>query len=133
MPSALPPQLAIDAFNRQLREIAKETEKELSQELRRIGNEARDVVRGSTEDPYETGGLRRSVKTSVRRKSEVSVYSNLPQAPVHEFGGTIKPRGRPITIERTNFVSGTVLALGDEIDSEIGEAFDKVARRNGFL
>lgn len=133
MPRPLPPALAIDAFNSHLREIQKETEKELGQELRRIGNEARDEIRGSTEDPFLTGATRRSVKTSVRRKSQVSLFSTAPQAPVWHWGGTIRPRGAPIEFPRTEFVAGTVLELADEIDEEIGEAFDRIARRRGFV
>lgn len=129
----LPPKAAVNLLNAHLREIRRETEKELSKMLREVGNNARDVVRRSTEDPYRTGKTRKSVKTSVRRKNQVSLYSNLPAAPVWEFGGKIRPRGTPISIPKTSFVSGTVLALGDQIDEELADAFDSIARRNGFL
>lgn len=133
MAAPLPPTLAVQLLNKHLRAIERETAKELTSELRTLGNEVRDKVRSSTEDPYRTGGLRKSVKTSVRRKSEVSIYSNLPAAPVWEFGGRIKPRGTPITIPKTEFVRSVVLAEGDDFDERIADRFDTIARRNGFF
>ncbi len=129
----LPPGPAFGLLNAHLKAIEKEIEKELSKELRRVGNEVRDRVRSSTQRPHRTGRLRRSVKTSVRRKTQVSLYSNLPQAPVWEFGGTIRPKGAPIEIPRTEFVRGTVVKLGDDIDERMAEAMDSVARRHGFV
>lgn len=129
----LPPSLAVDLLNHHLRSIQKDTEKELTKKLREVGNNARDVVRRSTDAPHRTGRLRKSVRTSVRKKNQVSLYSNLPQAPVFEFGGRIRPKGTAISIPKTSFVSGTVLALGDQIDEELADAFDSIARRNGFI
>ncbi len=134
MPGAPEPfGVAVAKLDHSLRAIQKDIEKELTKELRRIGNEARDVVRSSTHSPYLTGKTRKSVKTSVRRKSEVSLYSNLPQAPVWEFGGTIKPRGVPISIPKTNFVRGVVLGLSEDIEDRIADAFDDVAHRHGWF
>ena len=130
---ALPPKLAVQQLNAHLRHIQKETEKELSSELRRVGNEARDEVRGSSEDPYLTGGSRKSIKTSVRRKFNVSLYSNEPQVPVLEWEGTIRPKGVPIEFKGTAFVRPTVLERGDDIDDKLADAFDSIARRNGFF
>lgn len=129
----LPPKLAVDLLNHHLREIKKETEKELSKMLREIGNNARDEIRADTQSPFRTGTTRKRVKTSVRKKFEVSLYSNDPQTPVWEYGGTIRPRGVPIEIPKTSFVSGTVLKRGDQIDEELADAFDSIARRNGFV
>ena len=128
-----PVESAVARLNADLRDIQRETEKELVKEMRRVGNEARDVIRRSTEAPYRTGKLRKSIKTSVRKKSEVSLYSNLPQAPVFEFGGRIRPRGSVISIPKTNFVTGAVLAMGDDVDEKLAEAFDGIARRNRFF
>lgn len=130
---ALPADLAIAELNASFRAIEKETEKELVKEMRRVGNEARDVVRRSTASPYRTGKTRKGIKTSVRRKSEIALVSNEAQAPVWEFGGRIRPRGRVITIPKTNFVSGAVLAMGDDIDERLADAFDSVARRHRFF
>lgn len=133
MPTAEPFDMAVARLNASLRAIQRDIEKELTSELRRIGNEARDVVRGSNKPPYRTGRTRKGIKTSVRRKTEVALVSNLPQAPVWEFGGTIKPRGVPIEIPTTNFVRGPVLELSEDIDERIADAFDEVVHRHGFL
>lgn len=130
---AVVPDVAVAKLNAALRDIKKETEKEASKELRRVGNEARDAVRRSTEAPYRSGATRKSVKVGVRRKFEVSLYSNLPQAPVWEFGGKIRPRGAVIEIPKTNFVRGTVVALGDDIDQKLAEALDDIARHHRFF
>lgn len=132
MATPLPATLAIEKFNADLRDIQRGTEKELIKELRALGNEARDKVRSSTARPFRTGRTRRGIKTSVRRKVEVSLYSLDPQAPVWNWGGTIKPRGTPITFPRTEFVSGVVEKEGADFDERIAERFDEIAHRNGF-
>ena len=130
---ALSPQAAYAKLDGQLIAIEREAAKELKKMLRDVGNEARDAIRGGSEDPHKTGTLRRSVKTSVRGQGVVSLYSNLPQAAVWEFGGAIKPRGVAIQIPRTRFVGGTVEELGDHIDERLGDAFDAIAHQHGFL
>lgn len=130
--AAAPAAAAFTALERQLRSIRRDAEKDLTRELRQVGHSVRDEVRGSTDDPYRTGKLRRSVKTSVRKKSTVSLYSNEPQAPVFEFGGKIEPRGTTIEIPRTEFVGSTVDALGRDIDERMADAFDSISRRHGF-
>jgi hypothetical protein len=129
----LPAKLAFERLALSLAAIEKETEKELTSKLRDLGNEVRDKVRSSTQPPFRTGKTRHSIRTSVRRKSEVSLYSTLPQAPVWEFGGTIRPKGVPITFPKTSFVSGTVLKYGDDFDERIADEFDRIAHRHGFL
>lgn len=124
---------AIAKLDADLNKIRKETEKELSKKLKEVGTIARDAVRSSEEDPYATGTLRKSFKVSVRKKYLVSLYSNLPQAPVWEWGGGISPHGHEIEIPRTEFVTKTVREKGDEIDEEIADALDSVAHRNGFF
>jgi hypothetical protein len=115
-----------------LKVIQKASEKALLAEMRRVGNEARDYVRAGHGPPYETGALRKSVKTSVRRKSTIALYSNLPQAPVWEWGGTIRPRGVPINIPKTQFVTGAAKKFGDHIDDELAVAFDRIAAAEHF-
>lgn len=124
---------AFTDLQRRMGAIERDLMKELAKELRRVTNEVRDVVRGSTADPFATGKSRKSVRSSVRKKYEASLYSNLPQVPVQEWGGVIKPRGVPIEFKPTNFVRGTVVALADDIDQKLGDAFDRIAARKGFL
>jgi hypothetical protein len=122
----------VDALVAALRAIEKETGKALKAELKQTGEKVAAKVRSSQARPYRTGRLRRSVKTSATAKGSVSIYSNLPYAPVWEWGGEIKPRGVPIHFPRTEFVTGTVDAMSKEVEPELAAAFDAAARRNGF-
>lgn len=123
----------------ELRDIEKGIVKEIKDELRKVGVEVASVVRSSNSPPFgpsdsngQIGRKRRSIKVSVR-SGAVSLYSNEPDAGVWNWGGTIKPRGVPIKIPETNFLTGTVLAFGDKLDAKLGSAFERVAHRNGFL
>jgi len=127
-----PIDLAVARLDAEMLRIRKETEKELNKELKRVGDEVRDEVRTSSKPPFRTGKLRRSFKTSVRRKGLVSVYSNEPYAPVWEWGGEIHPRGVPIIFPETRFVTGTVEERGDDIADKLADAFNSIAHDNGF-
>jgi hypothetical protein len=116
---------------RDLRKIDKRLGASLVSELRLVGNKARDRVRTSTQTPYRTGRTRRSVKTSVRRGG-ISLYSNLPQAPVWHWGGTIKPRGVPITFPRTEFVAKEVRDASKDTEAELAGVLEATAERYGF-
>lgn len=130
---ALPPGPAFALLNKRLRGIEKDTEKALTREIRRVVTEVRDEVRSSTKPPHRRGKIRKSVKTSVRRKHEAALVSKHPAAPVWNFGGVIEPRGVPITIPKTNFVSGPVAERGPETEQNITDAFGDIAREHGFL
>jgi hypothetical protein len=116
---------------RDLRKIDKRLGASLVSELRAVGDKARDQVRGSTAPPYRTGRLRGSVKTGVRRGS-ISLYSNMPQAPVWHWGGSIEPRGVPIRFPRTEFVSKEVLKVGAHAEGELAAVLDATAARYQF-
>lgn len=115
-------------FAKQMRMLSPELAKALSAELRDIGDHARDKVRSSGARPYRTGRLRKSIKTSVTQR-RVTLYSTLPQAPVWNFGGEIKPRGIPIRIPRTEFVTGAVKAEGEYVTERLGGLLEGMARR----
>lgn len=106
--------------------------KGLTAELRGIGKEVQAKVRGSTASPYRTGKLRRSVKTSVRAR-EVTLYSNLPQAPVWEWGGGIRPRGVKIVIPKTQFVTSEAFDASEDTEDRLASLFDTLARGGSVL
>jgi hypothetical protein len=121
----------IGALIRDLRKIDKDLASSLVKELRSIGNTARDEVRGSTAYPFRTGGLRRSVKTGVRRGTIV-LFSRLPQSGVIEWGGKIKPRGVPIEFKRSEFVTDAVEANSAGAEERLGVVLESTAARHGF-
>lgn len=57
--------------------------------LKRIGLEMQKDAIGNA--PYQTGNLRRSL-TIEQDKTSVAVGTDLVYAPIHEFGGTIRPK-----------------------------------------
>jgi hypothetical protein len=123
---------------RDLRKIDKALGASLFAELRAVGNEARDKIRNSTAPPYgpvdskgKIGRKRKSVKTGVKR-GQISLYSNEPDAAVWHWGGTIKPRGVPITIPRTEFISAEVLRESEGIEEKLAGVLEGTARRYQF-
>lgn len=133
---------AVDArglkkFARDMRKLDHHLGVAVSAELRDIGNEVRDRIRSSTDAPYgdaandsqgKAGRKRGSVKTSVRRGG-VALVSSEPDAGVWNWGGTIRPRGAPIVIPRTEFVSGEVEKDTEHVEERLGSLTDEVARR----
>jgi hypothetical protein len=123
-----------------MRRLSRQLGVAVSAELRDIGNEVRDHIRSSTDPPYASspgqdskgiqGRKRRSIKTSVRRGG-VSLYSLEPDAGVWQWGGSIKPRGTPIRIPRTEFVSKQVEKDAPMIEARLGGVLEATARRYG--
>lgn len=121
-----------------MRRAGKDLGKATSAELRDVGNEVRDRVRNSTEPPYASspeddsegapGRKRRTVKTSARLTG-VSLYSLQPDAGVWNWGGTIKPRGVPIVIPKTEFVSKEVEHSTEHVAERLGLLLDGIAAR----
>lgn len=60
------------------------------------------------------------------------VRSRLPYAAVHEYGGTIAPRGTPITIAANPAVHRAFDQTTDRVIDVIGDGIENVARRNGW-
>jgi len=116
---------------RDLRTIDKRLGASLVKELRDVGNETRDKVRNSTAPPYRTGKMRRSVRTGVRRGA-ITLYSNLPQGDVLEWGGSIKPRGVPIEFPRTEFVRKEVAASSEGTEARLSGLLEATAARYSF-
>lgn len=121
----------IKALARDLGKIDRKLRGALVAELRSIGNDARDAVRRSHEPPFETGRKRGSVRTSVRGAA-ISLYSLQPDAAVWNWGGKIAPRGSPIQIPRTEFVSGEVAKRSEDTEERLEGILDATAARYGF-
>lgn len=113
------------ALNRVDKQLRKDTVKALREAAKPVLADARQHT------PVRTGALASSLRISVTGRG-ASIGSRLPQAPVHEFGGTIRPKGAPITIARREMVTGAVARHATRIEEAVVRAFDLVARRNGF-
>lgn len=78
--------------------------------------------------PRRTGRLQGSIRAT-SSGNRLSVGSRLPQANVLHWGGTIRPRGVPITFERTEFITGPAERHRDEIPDRVGDAIERVWER----
>ena len=122
--------VGLGALNRALGRIDKDLRKQSVAHLRDVAREVRDEARPMT--PVRSGDLRRSLRYQASNRG-ASVSSNLPYAPVVEWGGTIQPRGVPITFPRTRMLGRSVEQNTDDIEEQIGRLFDGIARTNGFI
>jgi hypothetical protein len=125
-------------------EIRTEGLAELRRDLKRldplIDRELRDAIRDAADKvavtagalaPRRSGELAHSIRPFVSG-AKASVGSSLPQAGWLEFGGTIRPRGVPITIKGSGFVGRAVEDHADQIVEDIGDGIDRAARRAGW-
>lgn len=119
----------LGALNRSLGKIDKDMRKRSVGKLRDIAKKVRADARPLA--PVKTGKLAGSFRYSASNRG-ASVSSNLPQAGVHEFGGTISPRGVPITIKRSRMLGRAVEKDTAHIERELEALFEQVARSAGF-
>lgn len=121
-------------LRRVLRKANIDLDKGLAVAMRRTGKVVRDRARvnapiGPDRDPHR-GALKRSLRYSVTQK-KASIYSNDPKAPVHEYGGTIRPRGVPIQIPRRRYVGRAIKQSRREIDAMTEGLLDAIAEEFG--
>lgn len=119
------------AFRRDLQKLDKGLNRELSRYMREMGREVRDEARTIAGEHEITGEMRKSIKHSVTQK-QVSVYSNLRQAPGLEWGGTISPKGTPIKLPRHQMVGKAAYRKSEYIEGHVASMFDSLKRQSGF-
>jgi hypothetical protein len=137
-------------FRRDLKKIDEGLAKELTKYLREIGKKTQGEAKKLTPigKPYQSKGkkhrpgtLQRSIRLSVKAR-QMSLYSDLPYAPAHEWGargqadGRIRPRAEfgvpPMTIPRSQMLGKAVLRRRPEMEQELMDMVDHLARINGF-
>jgi phage gpG-like protein len=116
-------------FRRDLKRLEPETAKLLRADLKVVG--VRIAAEARSQAVQRTGAYARSIRPYVTARG-VSVGSRLPQAGVLHFGGTIRPRGVPITFPARPVVSEAVDRNTDRLVNEIGDAVEQAARRTGW-
>lgn len=116
-------------LNRDLGKISKDLRKDSLRELREIGKKVRSTARPLA--PVRTGALARSYRYSATNRG-ASVRSALPYAPVIEYGRTISPKGVPIEFKESRPLGKAVQTHASDIEDQIGDLLDGIARRNGF-
>jgi hypothetical protein len=116
-------------FRRDLKHLDPQLDKELRVELREAVGKV--TAQAALLAPRRTGALARSYRPFVMQRS-AGVRSRLPYAPVIEYGGTIRPRGVPILIQRSQPVTRAVERQTEQIVSEFADAVDRAARKAGW-
>lgn len=81
--------------------------------------------------PRGTGALAASIKAA-SAGDRALVRVGVPYAAVHEFGGTIRPRGAAITIRKRAMVYGAIAHKRADVERIILRGFDGLARRHGW-
>lgn len=81
--------------------------------------------------PFRSGALRGSIVATTSGHAGI-VRSPLPYAAVHEWGGTIRPRGTPFHIKRSEFVGRAQDRNAEKVGRILETGFAAIARVNGW-
>lgn len=81
--------------------------------------------------PRRTGQLAASIRPFATARG-AGVRSRLPYAGLVHYGGTIRPRGVPITFRASLFADRAAEESMDRYVDELGDAVDALAARHGF-
>lgn len=81
--------------------------------------------------PRKTGALGRSYKPFTRG-NVAGVRSNLPYAGVIEYGGTISPKGTPISIRANEPIHRAIERQRNAIVEHLGDGIEAAARHTGW-
>jgi len=106
-------------------DLAKGLTRELREEVAKVASEAGTLA------PRLTGALADSYRPFVTARA-AGIRSRLAYAPVHEYGGTISPRGADIVIKRSEPVTRAVIRQTDAIVDGFGDAVERSARKAGW-
>lgn len=117
----------------ELRRDLRHLEPETAQQIQGVLKDAADIVarEAALLAPRRTGALAESYRPFTRG-ARAGVRSRLPYAGVHEFGGTIEPRGVPILIKRSEPITRAVERQTDTIVSELGDGIERAAQSTGW-
>lgn len=119
----------------ELRKSLSATDKGALKEVQAITKRAAGVVLSRAEVNARafrrTGRLAGSGKASTSGTKGV-VRFTVPYAKVHEYGGTIAPRGTPIKIKRREFVGHALDSEQERVLETFARGFDDLAKRSGW-
>ena len=69
------------------------------------------------------------LRDTIKATGRGAVVSDHPAALVHEFGGTIEPRGTPIRIEASHMAERAGEAMVDRVESEMSRRIERLLSR----
>lgn len=120
----------LSQLNRSLGRIDKDLRRESLRHIREVARKARDTARDKY-TPKLTSELAKSLRYSASNRG-ATLSSKLAQAGVHEWGGTIRPRGTPITIQRSRMLGQGIQDHTEDIDNQLKSILDRIAATEGF-
>ena len=118
-------------FRRDLKRLEPEVEKLLRGDIKQIAAGVAGEAQTRARSFARTGRYARSIRPYVSGL-KAQVGSRLPQAGVLHWGGTIHPRGVPITFPARPVVSEALDLRTDRIVDQMGDAIEQAARRVGW-
>lgn len=116
-------------FRRDLKRVNPAVSRELAAGLKTAAKRVADEAK--TRAPRKTGAYADSFRVYAA-KGGFSVGSRLPQAGVLHWGGTIRPRGVPITFKPRPVVMDAAEHQADRIVKDVGDAIETAARKAGW-
>lgn len=125
-------EIQVDGLN-EFRRRLRATDQDAVKELRTVVKRAAEIVAvdARLHVPRRTGKLAASIRAGTSGSTGL-VRSRLPYARVHEWGGTIRPRGVPITIQRSEYIARALDRKRDEVYRDLEDGIADIARRNGW-
>lgn len=118
---------------RELRRVLRQTDAESARALQAGLKDAAGVVAAdaAAHAPRRSGALAASIRPYAAG-NKAGIRSRLPYAGVVHFGGTIKPRGVPITFKPRPFITDAIDRKSDAIVARVAVALDAAVRRAGW-
>jgi phage gpG-like protein len=118
-------------FRRDLKRLEPEVEKLLRADIRLIAAGVATEAQVAARSFARSGAYARSIRPYASGM-KAQVGSKLPQAAVLHWGGTIRPRGVPITFKPRPVISEALDRNTDRIVNRFGDAVELAARRVGW-
>ncbi|MGI8593938.1 MAG: hypothetical protein ACR2ML_06155 [Solirubrobacteraceae bacterium] len=124
-------------LRRDLKRIGTDANRDARDALRRAGQKVLDKAAGDAPRgtrPLPPGRRKRLYQTgrvAVTQRA-VDIRFTAPYAKVVHWGGTIRPRGAPITFRRRPFLADAAEAQMDEFVDELERELDGIFARNGY-
>jgi phage gpG-like protein len=116
-------------LQRDLRKLQPAAGKELRGELRKGAGTVATAARPKA--PVATGKLAASYRAGATNRGAF-VRSRLPYAAIHEYGGTINPKGTTIHIRESAPIRKAIDAKANQIVDDIADGIERLAKRHGW-
>jgi len=117
-------------LQRDLKQLQPDARREVTKALKQ-GAEVVARAAGPLAAKGSTGKLAAGFRPGASQMRAV-VRNRVPYAAVHEFGGTIRPRGAPITIRSTPAATRALQSNEERIVDAVGDAVMEAATRLGW-